>query len=60
MDVNTIYVSSMDYSLIGDDEISEMSFRPGDVIFQKPRDSENHLMPLYIREHPLQEDEQVR
>jgi hypothetical protein len=45
MDVNTIYVSSVDYSLIGDDEVSEMSFRPGDVIFQKPRDSENHLMP---------------
>jgi hypothetical protein len=46
-----IYLSSMDYSLVGDDMVLEMSFRPRDDIFQTPRDSENHLKPLYIQEH---------
>jgi hypothetical protein len=33
MDVNVIYLSSMDYSLIGDDEVVEMSFGPHDAVF---------------------------
>jgi hypothetical protein len=41
----------VDYSLVGDDKVSEISFHPRDDIFQKPRDSENHLKPLYIQEH---------
>jgi hypothetical protein len=51
MDVNVIYLSSMDYSLVGDDEVAEMSFGPHDVVFQRPKDSENHLKPLYIQRH---------
>jgi hypothetical protein len=46
-----IYLSSVDYSLIGDDEVVEMSFGPRDAIFRRPKDSENHLKPLYIRGH---------
>jgi hypothetical protein len=49
MDVIVIYLSSMDYSLVGDDEVLEMSFGPHDAVFQRPKDSENHLKPLYIR-----------
>jgi hypothetical protein len=48
MDVNMIYLSSMDYSLVGDDEVVEMSFGPCDTVFLRPKDSENHLKPLYI------------
>jgi hypothetical protein len=51
MDVNVIYLSSVDYSLVGDDEVAEMSFGPHDVVFQRPKDSENHLKSLYIRGH---------
>jgi hypothetical protein len=51
MDVNVVYLSSMDYSLVGDDELVEMSFGPHDVMFQRPKDSENHLKLLYIRGH---------
>jgi hypothetical protein len=51
MDVNIIYLSSVKYSLIGDDEMLEMSFGPRDAVFQRPKDSENHLKLLYIREH---------
>jgi hypothetical protein len=51
MDVNVIYLSSMDYSLVGDDEVVEMSLGPRDIVFQRLNDSENHLKPLYIRGH---------
>jgi hypothetical protein len=51
MDVNVIYRSSVDYSLVGDDEVSEMSFGLRDAVFQKPKDSKNHLKPLYILGH---------
>jgi hypothetical protein len=33
MDVNAIYQSSMDYSLVGDDEVLEMSFGPCVAVF---------------------------
>jgi hypothetical protein len=33
MDVNVIYQSSVDYSLVGDDEVLEMSFGPCVTIF---------------------------
>jgi hypothetical protein len=51
MDVNVIYLSSIDYSLVGDEEVAEMSFGPRDAVFQRPKDAENHLKPLYIRGH---------
>jgi hypothetical protein len=51
MDVNVIYLSSIDYSLVGDDKVLEMSFGPRDVVFQKSKGSENHLKLRYIRGH---------
>jgi hypothetical protein len=52
MDVNVIYLSSLDYSLVGDDEVAEMSFGSCDAVFQRSKDLENHLKPLYICGHP--------
>jgi hypothetical protein len=51
MYVNVIYLSSVDYSLVDDDEVEEMSFGPRDAMFQRLKDSKNHLKPLYIRGH---------
>jgi hypothetical protein len=51
MDVNVIYLSSVDYSLVGDDEVVEMSFGPHDAVFQRPKDWKNHLKLLYIQGH---------
>jgi hypothetical protein len=51
MDVNVIYRSSVDYSLVGDDEVVEMSFGPRDDVFQRLKDSENHLKLLYVWGH---------
>jgi hypothetical protein len=49
MDFNVIYLSNLEFSLVGDDEVVEMSFGPCEAVFQKPKDTENHLKPLYIR-----------
>jgi hypothetical protein len=51
IDVNVIYLSFVDYSLIGDDEVVEMSFGTRDTVFQRPKDVENHLKTLYIWGH---------
>jgi hypothetical protein len=48
MDVNVIYLSFVDYSLVGDDEVSEMKFSPHDTVFQRLEDSENHKKLLHI------------
>jgi hypothetical protein len=45
LDVNVIYLSSVDYSLVGDDEVAEMSLGPHDAMFQRLKDTENHLKP---------------
>jgi hypothetical protein len=46
MDVNMIYLSSVGYSPVGDDEVVEISFGPRDAILQRPNDSKNHLKTL--------------
>ena len=51
IDVNVIYLSSTDYSLIGDDEVAQFAFGPQDIVFKKPAESDNHLKSLYIRGH---------
>jgi hypothetical protein len=33
MDVNVIYLLIEDYSIVGDDEVAEMSFGPHDAMF---------------------------
>jgi hypothetical protein len=43
-----IYQSYVNYSLVGEDEMAKICFDPRDAIFQRPKDSENHLKPLYI------------
>ena len=51
MDINVVYLSSLNYSLVCDDEMTRMDFSSKAATFQKPRESDNHLKPLYIRGH---------
>jgi hypothetical protein len=37
-----IYLSFVDYCLVGDDEVVEMRFGPRDAVRQRSKDSENH------------------
>jgi hypothetical protein len=52
MDVNVI-MFSIDCTIIGDDEpvISQFNFGPKEVAFTKPKESVNHLKPLFVRSH---------
>jgi hypothetical protein len=51
MEVNIVYLSSTDYSLLKEEEVSQLALGAQDVIFKKLAKSENHLKPLYIRGH---------
>jgi hypothetical protein len=51
MEINVIYLSSTDYSLLEEDEVSQLVLGPQDVIFKKLTESGDHLNLLYIRGH---------
>ena len=40
-----------DYWAIPKEETAHLDFGPREAIFQKPKDSNNHLKALYVREH---------
>jgi hypothetical protein len=52
MDVNVIAFSA-DCTIVGDDEpvVAQFDFGPKEVAFTKPKESVNHLKPLFVRGH---------
>jgi hypothetical protein len=52
MDVNVI-TFSVDCTIIGDDEpvVAQFDFGPKEAAFTKPKESVNHLKPLFVRGH---------
>jgi hypothetical protein len=52
MDVNVITFSA-DCTIIGDDEpvVAHFDFGPKEAAFTKPKESVNHLKPLFVRGH---------
>jgi hypothetical protein len=52
MDVNVITFSA-DCTIIGDDEhvVAQFDFGPKEAAFTKPKESVNHLKPLFVRSH---------
>ena len=52
MDVNVITFSA-DCTIIGDDEpfVAQFEFGPKEAAFTKPKESVNHLKPLFVRGH---------
>jgi hypothetical protein len=52
MDVNVIMFFA-DYTIIGDDEpvVAQFDFGPKEVAFTKPKESVNHLKPLFVCGH---------
>jgi hypothetical protein len=47
--INVIYLSSIDYSLLEEEEVSQLASGPQDAVFTKPAESGDYLKPLYIR-----------
>jgi hypothetical protein len=52
MDVNVIMFST-DCAIIGDNEpvVAHLDFVPKEAAFTKPKESVNHLKPLFVRSH---------
>jgi hypothetical protein len=52
MDVNVITFST-DCTIVGDDEpvVAQFDFGPKEAAFTKPKESVNHLKPLFVRGH---------
>jgi hypothetical protein len=52
MDVNVIMFSA-DCTITGDDEpiVAQFDFGPKEAAFTKPKESVNHLKPLFVRHH---------
>ena len=50
-EVNVVYLSS-NYYVVGDDSTTtQFNFAIQSVVFQKPKDSVNHLKPLHVKGH---------
>jgi hypothetical protein len=52
MDINVI-TFSVDCTIVGDDEpvVAQFDFGPKEAAFTKPKESVNHLKPLFVRGH---------
>ena len=50
MKINVMRFSD-DYWVIPEEETAHLDFWPREAIFQKPKDSDNHLKALYLRGH---------
>jgi hypothetical protein len=51
MEVNVVYLSFTDCSLLEEEEVSQLALGPQDAIFKKLAESEDHLKPIYIHGH---------
>ena len=50
LEINVVHMSS-DYLIIPKEEVAHLQFGPRDAVFQKPKESDNHLKALYMRGH---------
>jgi len=50
IEINVVCFSD-DYWAIPEEETTHLDFGPCETIFQKPKDSDNHLKALYVRGH---------
>jgi hypothetical protein len=50
LDINVIHMS-MDGYVLSEEDVAHLAFGPKEAIFQKPKDTENHLKALYMKGH---------
>ena len=50
MEINVVHFSE-DYLAILEEVTSHLDFGPREAVFQKPKESDNHLKVLYMRGH---------
>jgi hypothetical protein len=50
LEIHVVHMS-LDYLIIPEEEVAHLQFGPHDAMFQKPKESDNHLKALYMRGH---------
>ena len=50
LEINVVHMS-LDYFIVPEEEVAHLQFGPRDAVFQKPKESDNHLKALYMRGH---------
>ena len=51
MEINAVHFSEEYYNVLEEEEAALLDFGPREAIFQKPKESDNHLKALYMRGH---------
>jgi len=51
MEINVVRFSEEYYAISEEEEVALLDFGPRETIFQKPKESDNHLKALYMRGH---------
>ena len=49
MEINVVRFSEEYYAISEEEETAHLDFGPCEAIFQKPKESDNHLKALYMR-----------
>ena len=49
MEINVVHFSEEYYAVLEEEEAALLDFRPREAVFQKPKESNNHLKALYMR-----------
>jgi hypothetical protein len=50
MEINDVHFSS-EYFMVPEEDMAHLDFGPRNVVFQKPKESDNHLKAIYMRGH---------
>ena len=51
MEINVVHLSSDYFIILEEEKVAHFQFGPRDAVFQKSKESENHLKALYMRGH---------
>jgi len=51
MEINVVCFSEEYYVVLEEEEAAHLDFGPREAVFQKPKESDNHLKALYMRGH---------
>ena len=58
LEINIVHMS-LGYLIIPEEEVVHLQFGPRDAVFQKPKESDNHLKALYMKRSLIREDLKV-
>jgi hypothetical protein len=50
MEINVVHLF-LDYSVVPEEDLAHLEFRPRDAVFQKLKESDNHMKALYMWGH---------